>query len=74
MYLKYIIKTIEKNFNTVDESNKKKISQTMSWILRHGINELGLKMDSMGRIPLEVLLGQKQLKQLGKTLYFLIII
>jgi len=65
MYLKYIIKTIEKNFNTVDESNKKKISQTMSWILRHGINELGLKMDSMGRIPLEVLLGQKQLKQLG---------
>jgi len=42
-----------------------KVSKTMSWILRHGINELGLKIDELGRIPLKVLLEQKQIKQLG---------
>ena len=43
----------------------KKVSQTMSWILRHGIIELGLKIDELGRIPLQILLEQKQIRQLG---------
>lgn len=53
------------NTNTITENNKKKISKTMSWILRHGLDELGLKIDNMGRIPLKVLIEQKQIKQLG---------
>lgn len=43
----------------------KKISQTMSWILRHGIDELSLQIDDIGRIPLDTLLKQKQIEQLG---------
>lgn len=43
----------------------KKVSQTMSWILRHGIIELGLNIDELGRIPLNTLLKQKQIMQLG---------
>lgn len=49
-------------------SNKydnKKISQTMSWVLRHGIDQLGLKIDEIGRIPLETLLELKEIRQLG---------
>ena len=49
-------------------SNKydnKKISQTMSWVLRHGIDQLGLKIDELGRIPLETLLELKEIRQLG---------
>lgn len=48
-----------------DKIDKIKLSQTMSWILRHGISTLGLKMDDMGRIPLSKLLEQKQIKQFG---------
>lgn len=44
-----------------------KISKTMSWILRHGLNELKLEPDEMGRIPLSVLVEQEQMKQLGAT-------
>lgn len=47
--------------------DKKKISQTMSWVLRHGIDELGLKIDDIGRIPLKTLLNLKQIKQTGAT-------
>jgi RNA:NAD 2'-phosphotransferase (TPT1/KptA family) len=43
----------------------KKISQTMSWILRHGVDELSLQIDDVGRIPLDTLLKQKQIEQLG---------
>lgn len=45
--------------------NKKKISQTMSWILRHGIDELKLKIDDMGRIQLCTMCKLKEIKQLG---------
>jgi 2'-phosphotransferase len=48
---------------TYDKINKQKISKTMSWILRHGIDELGLKIDDMGRIPLSKLLELKQIKE-----------
>jgi 2'-phosphotransferase len=48
-------------------ADKKKISKTMSWVLRHGINELGLKIDEIGRIPLQTLLELKQIKQTGAT-------
>lgn len=51
--------------NTQGSIDKKKISQTMSWILRHGIDELKLKIDDMGRIPLCTLCNLKQIKQLG---------
>ena len=44
-----------------------KISKTMSWILRHGLTELGLKPDELGRIPLDILLDIDQMKQLGAT-------
>lgn len=43
----------------------KKISQAMSWILRHSIDELSLQIDDVGRIPLDTLLKQKQIEQLG---------
>lgn len=39
----------------------------MSWVLRHGIDELGLKIDEIGRIPLQTLLELKQIKQTGAT-------
>ncbi len=52
------------NKDKISNNDIKKISQTMSWILRHGIDELGLKIDDMGRIPLAVLMVQKQIKQL----------
>jgi 2'-phosphotransferase len=45
--------------------DNKKISQMMSWVLRHGIDQLGLKIDEIGRIPLETLLELKEIKQLG---------
>lgn len=48
-------------------ADKKKISQSMSWVLRHGIDELGLKIDEIGRIPLQILLELKQIKQTGAT-------
>ena len=44
-----------------------KISKTMSWILRHGLNELGLKPDELGRIPLMILMEQEQMKNLGAS-------
>lgn len=47
------------------ENNNKKISKSMSWILRHGIQQLGLKIDDVGRIPLSILLEQKQIRDLG---------
>jgi 2'-phosphotransferase len=51
--------------NNNKQIDMKKVSQTMSWILRHGINELGLKIDELGRIPLNTLLKQKQIRDLG---------
>ena len=51
--------------NNNKQIDMKKVSQTMSWILRHGIIELGLKIDELGRIPLQILLEQKQIRQLG---------
>lgn len=42
-----------------------KISKTMSWVLRHGLNELGLVADELGRIPLNTLLELEQIKQVG---------
>ena len=53
------------NNNNDKKTDIKKVSKTMSWILRHGINELGLKIDELGRIPLQTLLEQKQIRQLG---------
>jgi len=50
------------NYKQVD---LKKVSKSMSWILRHGINELGLVIDELGRIPLNTLLELNQIKQLG---------
>ena len=44
-----------------------KISKTMSWVLRHGLNELGLVPDELGRIPLTRLMEQEQMKQIGAT-------
>lgn len=44
-----------------------KISKTMSWILRHGLNELGLIPDELGRIPIDTLLEQEQMKSIGAT-------
>jgi 2'-phosphotransferase len=44
-----------------------KISKTMSWILRHGLNELKLEPDELGRIQLSILMEQEQMKQLGAT-------
>ncbi len=46
-------------------NNKTQISKTMSWVLRHGLNELGLKPDNIGRIPLKTLLELDQLKSLN---------
>lgn len=51
----------------ITSADKKKISQSMSWVLRHGIDELGLKIDEIGRIPLQTLLELKQIKQTGAT-------
>ena len=51
--------------NQVDTKRITRISKTMSWILRHGINELGLKIDELGRIPLKTLLEQTQMKDLN---------
>jgi 2'-phosphotransferase len=51
--------------NYSKQVDMKKVSRLMSWILRHGINELGLEIDELGRIPLHTLLEQKQIKQLG---------
>jgi 2'-phosphotransferase len=52
--------------NQQDDKKKQiQISKTMSWILRHGIIKLGLKIDELGRIPLETLLKQKQIIELG---------
>lgn len=48
-------------------SHEVKISKTMSWILRHGLDELNLKPDKLGRIPLSLLLDQDQMKELGVT-------
>lgn len=50
-----------------NKNNLIEISKTMSWILRHGINELGLKIDNKGRIPLTELLNVKQIKKLNGT-------
>jgi 2'-phosphotransferase len=60
------------NFNTYNLKNNKfnhenKISKTMSWILRHGLNELKLEPDELGRIPLKKLIEQEQMKQLCAT-------
>lgn len=53
--------------NNTNSSNKVQISKTMSWILRHGLNELKLSTDELGRISLNLLLEQKQMKNLGAT-------
>jgi 2'-phosphotransferase len=57
--------------NNGDKKNKLdlpvKISKTMSWILRHGLIELGLVSDKLGRIPLNTLLKLDQMKQIGAT-------
>ena len=50
------------NDNNDKQTDIKKVSKTMSWILRHGINELSLKIDEIGRIPLQILLEQKQIR------------
>lgn len=50
--------------NEYKQEDITKVSKTMSWILRHGINELGLKIDELGRIPLQTLLVQKEIKEL----------
>ena len=55
------------DIKNITSADKKKISQTMSWVLRHGIDELGLKIDEIGRIPLQTLLELKQIKQSGAT-------
>lgn len=39
----------------------------MYWVLRHGIDKLGLKIDDIERIPLQTLLNLKQIKQSGAT-------
>ena len=44
------------------------ISKTMSWILRHGMNELKLKPDNLGRIPLQTLVNLPQMKNIGATI------
>jgi RNA:NAD 2'-phosphotransferase (TPT1/KptA family) len=62
LYNNYILKMGK---DKISDKDKKKISQTMSWILRHGIDGLVLKIDGMGRIPLEVLMKLKQIKQLN---------
>jgi 2'-phosphotransferase len=46
-------------------NSDKNISKTMSWILRHGLGQLGLKPDNLGRIPLETLLNLNQMKKLN---------
>jgi len=43
------------------------ISKTMSWVLRHGLNELNLTPDELGRIPLNTLLNLNQMKEVGAT-------
>jgi len=53
------------NIKSITSADKKKISQSMSWVLRHGIDELGLKIDEIGRIPLKTLLNLNQIKQTG---------
>lgn len=55
------------DIKNITSADKKKISQSMSWVLRHGIDELGLKIDEIGRIPLQTLLELKQIKQTGAT-------
>lgn len=50
------------NNNNLD---KEKISKTMSWILRHGIDKLNLKIDEIGRIPLQTLMELEQIKNYG---------
>lgn len=72
MQLNYKMNIVQdNNRNKRNQVNKekqhdyKKISQTISWILRHGINELGLKIDDMGRIPLQTLLNLPQIKHFG---------
>lgn len=53
--------------NIHKKNNSIEISKTISWILRHGINELGLFIDEKGRITLEQLLNIKQIKKLNAT-------
>lgn len=47
------------------QPDMKKVSKSMSWVLRHGIDKLGLKIDELGRIPIDTLLELEQIKQLG---------
>jgi len=50
---------------TYDNLTLTKISKTMSWILRHGLNELKLNPDELGRIPLDTLLELDQIKNIN---------
>lgn len=45
----------------------REISKTMSWILRHGLIELGLQVDKKGRIDIDKLLNLQQMKDLNTT-------
>lgn len=62
----YYYRIIIIKMNNVNKQvDLKKVSKSMSWILRHGIDELGLVIDELGRIPLSTLLKLNQIKQLG---------
>ena len=66
---KYIENNKEINTNNKFKQSHQlvKISKTMSWILRHGLNELGLIPDELGRITIDILLEQEQMKSVGAT-------
>lgn len=53
--------------NKANANPQVSISKTMSWILRHGLNELNLVPDNLGRIKLNDLLNLKEMKQVGAS-------
>jgi len=51
--------------NKKEKERHNKISKTMSYILRHGLIELELDFDNKGRITIDTLLNNQQMKDLN---------
>lgn len=63
----FITSETEKPQKVKGEKESVKLSKTLSWILRHGAEELGYRMDPSGFILLSDLVAGKELLELRAT-------